>query len=137
MAARRFERIASLQFLMGSAVVFSAYLIGPAHAQSGFAPGVSFPKPSQIDQTLPQRTYTPLSYTTPSVVPAHTFASPVSHGGVHIVETRSDYSNSTDPKLASYSTACGYLGCVRTYAWAFPCQYYSRYCNSYGAYRGN
>ena len=23
---------------------------------------------------------------------------------------------------------CGYLGCVRTYPWAFPCQYYSRYC---------
>ena len=24
--------------------------------------------------------------------------------------------------------ACSHLGCVRTYAWAFPCQYYSRYC---------
>ena len=23
---------------------------------------------------------------------------------------------------------CSHLGCVRTYAWAFPCQYYSRYC---------
>ncbi|HEX8808578.1 MAG TPA: hypothetical protein VF760_06250 [Xanthobacteraceae bacterium] len=23
---------------------------------------------------------------------------------------------------------CGYLGCVRTYPWAFPCQYYSLYC---------
>jgi hypothetical protein len=28
--------------------------------------------------------------------------------------------------LVPYS--CGYLGCARTYAWAFPCQYYSRYC---------
>jgi hypothetical protein len=27
--------------------------------------------------------------------------------------------------------SCGYLGCVRTYAWAFPCQYYSRYCYLY------
>jgi hypothetical protein len=31
-----------------------------------------------------------------------------------------------------YSTlvtyGCSHLGCVRTYAWAFPCQYYSRYC---------
>jgi hypothetical protein len=24
--------------------------------------------------------------------------------------------------------SCSHLGCVRTYAWAFPCQYYSRYC---------
>src|SRR5262249_24430910 len=30
------------------------------------------------------------------------------------------------PSLGSYS--CGYLGCVRLYSWAFPCQYYSRYC---------
>ena len=28
--------------------------------------------------------------------------------------------------------ACGYLGCVRTYPWAFPCQYYSSYCYLYG-----
>lgn len=27
---------------------------------------------------------------------------------------------------ATYS--CSHLGCVRAYAWAFPCQYYSRYC---------
>jgi hypothetical protein len=26
---------------------------------------------------------------------------------------------------------CGYLGCVRTYPWAFPCQYYSSYCYLY------
>jgi hypothetical protein len=32
--------------------------------------------------------------------------------------------------LVTYS--CGYLGCARTYAWAFPCQYYSRYCLPYG-----
>jgi hypothetical protein len=25
-----------------------------------------------------------------------------------------------------------YLGCVRTHPWAFPCQYYSRYCYPYG-----
>jgi hypothetical protein len=30
------------------------------------------------------------------------------------------------PALLTYS--CSYLGCVRTYSWAFPCQYYSRYC---------
>jgi hypothetical protein len=27
---------------------------------------------------------------------------------------------------------CGYLGCVRTYPWAFRCQYYSSYCYLYG-----
>jgi hypothetical protein len=29
--------------------------------------------------------------------------------------------------------ACGYLGGVRTYPWAFPCQYYSSHCYLYGA----
>ncbi len=29
---------------------------------------------------------------------------------------------------------CGYLGCVRTYPWAYPCQYYSSYCYPYGWY---
>src|SRR5262249_41668909 len=37
------------------------------------------------------------------------------------------------PSLGSYS--CGYLGCVRLYAWAFPCQYYSAYCYPYGYYQ--
>lgn len=32
--------------------------------------------------------------------------------------------------LVTYS--CSHLGCVRTYAWAFPCQYYSRSCYPYG-----
>jgi hypothetical protein len=27
---------------------------------------------------------------------------------------------------------CGYLGCVRTYPWTFPCQYYGSYCYLYG-----
>jgi hypothetical protein len=31
-------------------------------------------------------------------------------------------------RSALVTYACGHLGCVRTYAWAFPCQYYSRYC---------
>jgi hypothetical protein len=30
--------------------------------------------------------------------------------------------------LALVTYGCSHLGCVRTYAWAFPCQYYSRYC---------
>jgi len=37
------------------------------------------------------------------------------------------------PALVTYS--CSYLGCVRTYPWAFPCRYYSRYCYPYGYYR--
>jgi hypothetical protein len=31
-------------------------------------------------------------------------------------------------RSTSLTYACSHLGCVRTYAWAFPCQYYSRYC---------
>ena len=33
------------------------------------------------------------------------------------------------------SLGCGYLGCVRLYPWAFPCQYYSAYCYPYGYYQ--
>jgi hypothetical protein len=32
--------------------------------------------------------------------------------------------------------ACEPLGCVRTYAWAFPCQCYSRYCAPLYDYAG-
>jgi hypothetical protein len=31
-------------------------------------------------------------------------------------------------RLTLVTYGCSHLGCVRTYAWAFPCQYYSRYC---------
>jgi hypothetical protein len=34
-------------------------------------------------------------------------------------------------RVTPVTYACSHLGCVRTYAWAFPCQYYSRYCFPY------
>jgi hypothetical protein len=34
--------------------------------------------------------------------------------------------------LKNSPVVCGYLSCVRTYRWAFPCQYYSSYCYLYG-----
>ena len=37
---------------------------------------------------------------------------------------------------APVTYACESLGCVRTYAWAFPCQYYSRYCAPLYGYAG-
>ena len=38
-------------------------------------------------------------------------------------------------RSAPVSYRCGWFDCVRTYAWAFPCQYYSTYCYPYGYYR--
>jgi hypothetical protein len=53
-------------------------------------------------------------------------------------KTRTVHYHRARSALVTYS--CTYLGCVRTYAWAFPCQYYSRYCyvydRPYGWYRG-
>jgi hypothetical protein len=135
--ANRFEPIALTQLLLGGCVVLVAasLLVRPAHTQ----PGVSYPNPPTQSvsvpssaYTVPQQASTPLPYAPPSSAPAHMLTSPMSvprtaaaaYGGGYVVETRPNRHR----MLESYSAACGYLGCVRTYSWAFPCQYYSRYC---------
>jgi hypothetical protein len=125
MPARRFDRIALTELLVGGAVAFGAScLIERAHAQ----PGVSFPNPptqSSNSPYIPQQTYMPLSYATPSVVPAHRFTLPVNvprmAAAVHVVETRSgwspgyyDYASGQlrrgRPRYGGYWRAAGYHG---------------------------
>ena len=100
--------------------------------------------------TVPQPSYRPITPTTPSTTPSTPSTAP--NGEVtspaheeppsttarselpaSVAKTRSIHHHRGRSTLVTYS--CGYLGCVRTYARAFPCQYYSRYCYPYGYYR--
>jgi hypothetical protein len=97
--------------------------------------------------TVPQSSYTPLTPSTPRTTPST--PSTASSGEVtspanekpqnttarserraSVVKKRWVHHHRVRSTLVTYS--CGYLGCARTYSWAFPCQYYSRYCFPYG-----
>jgi hypothetical protein len=152
MPARRFERIALDLMLGGCAVMFGAcVLIEHAQAQPGYVPPPT-PLPPPIlnpsnPGTVPQPSYQPITPTTPSTapstpsaVPSREVRSPATEEApsttarserMSVATTRSVHRRHRGRStVAIYS--CGYLGCVRTYSWAFPCQYYSRYCYSYG-----
>jgi hypothetical protein len=161
--AARFERIALTQFLVaGCAAVFSAcVLIERAQAQPGYVPPSPPPPPPVFNPsspyTVPQPSYTPLTPSTPSTtpsipstvtpsipstVPSSEVTSPAneepasttvrSERQASVAKTRSVHHHRGRSTLVTYS--CGYLGCVRTYPWAFPCQYYSTYCYPYEYY---
>jgi hypothetical protein len=152
MPTRRFERIAPAQLLVGCAVVFGAcVLIEPAQAQY-VPPPTPLPPPvfnPSSPNTVPQPSYKPITPTTPSTTPSTPSAVPSGEvtspaneeppsttarsERTPVAKTRSLHHRRrrfAGPTLGSYY--CGYLGCVRTYPWAFPCQYYSRYCYPYG-----
>jgi hypothetical protein len=153
MPTRRYERIALARFLVGGlAAVFVACVL-IKHVQAQFVnPPPPLPPPvfnPSSPNTVPQPRYTPLSPTTPispttpSTVPGSEVTSPVnerlprtaarSHQGTSVAKTRSVHRHRGRSTLVTYS--CSYLGCVRTEPWAFPCQYYSRYCYPYGYYQ--
>jgi hypothetical protein len=156
MPARRFQRIARAQLLLARcAVVFGVcVLIEHPQAQPGYVPPPT-PLPPPVfnpssPSTVPQPSYRPITPTTPSAtpsapstVPSGDVTSPAneeppsttarSELPASVAKTRSIHHRRGRSTLVTYS--CGYLGCVRTYAWAFPCQYYSRYCYPYGYYR--
>ena len=159
MLTRRFERIALVQMLAGGcAVVFGAcVLIEHAQAQPGYVVRPT-PLPPPVFNpsnpgTVPQPSYRPITPSTPSTtpsipsdvpsdevtsptIPRRQATSPVNEEPARSEQrarTRSVHHHRGRSTPESYS--CGYLGCVRTYAWAFPCQYYSRYCYLYGYYQ--
>jgi hypothetical protein len=147
MLARRFERAILPQLLVGGcAVVFGAcILIGNPRAQPGYVPRPT-PPPAPVlnpssPYTVPQPSYTPLAPAKPSVVPGYVVTSPKSErlprtaarSHPTVVEKTRSVRRHHRPRSTPVSYSCGYLGCVRTYPWAFPCQYYSTYC--YGYYR--
>jgi hypothetical protein len=152
----RFERIALAQILAGAcAVVFG--LIELAQAQQGYVPPPTPPPPPVFNPsnpgTVPQPSYKPITPSTPSIAPS----TPSNVPSTEVTQPSKEEPASTTaqseqeattrtvhhhhrgryivvrPSLGSYS--CGYLGCVRLYPWAFPCQYYSAYCYPYGYYR--
>src|SRR5215469_32167 len=147
MPTRRLKRA---QLLVGGcAVVFG--LIELAQAQQGYVPPPTplpppVPNPSNPG-TVPQPSYKTITPSTQSTVPSSEVtppaneepASTTAHSEqeattrtVHHHHHRGHYIV-VGPSLGSYS--CGYLGCVRLYPWAFPCQYYSAYCYPYGYYQ--
>ena len=153
MPTRRFERIALVQMLAGGcAVVFGVcVLIEHAQAQPGYVVRPT-PLPPPVFNpsnpgTVPQPSYRSITPSTPSTtpsIPSDEVTPPENE------EHPSTTAQSEQPSVARTHTAhhhhyrgrstpetysCGYLGCVRTYAWAFPCQYYSRYCYLYGYYQ--
>src|SRR5581483_7212358 len=76
------------------------------------------------------------SSSTPSTVPNTEATSPANErpptkitaqSEQHTAKPRPVHRYRRHPALVTYS--CSHLGCVRTYAWAFPCQYYSRSCD--------
>src|SRR6516165_6687188 len=133
MPTRRFEQA---QLLVGGwAVVFC--LIEFAQAQPGYVPPPTPLPPPVLNPsnpgTVPQPSYRSITPSTRSTVPLSEVTPPAneepSTRTVHHHHHRGRYIV-IGPSLGSYS--CGYLGCVRLYPWAFPCQYYSRYCLPYG-----
>jgi hypothetical protein len=148
MPARRFQRITLDRILLsGCAIVFGAcVLIEHPQAQPGYVPPPT-PLPPPVfnpsnPSTVPQPSYRPITPTTPSAAPGYV-TSPVSE---HLPRTaaRSHRPTSTATRSVHHyrhyhrgrspvvTYSCGSLGCARTYAWAFPRQYYSRYCYPYG-----
>jgi hypothetical protein len=157
MLTRRFER-ALAQILVGGCVVFGAcVLIEHAQAQPGYVVRPT-PLPPPVfnpsNPGRPQPSYRPITPSTPSTTPSIPSDVPSSEvtppaneepasttaqseqeatrRTVHHHHHRGHYIV-VGPSLGSYS--CGYLGCVRLYPRAFPCQYYSAYCYPYGYYQ--
>lgn len=162
MPTRRFKRLALAHLLgIGCAVVLGgSVLIELAQAQ--FVPP---PPPAPVfnppspNRTVPQPSYTPVTPATPSVVPGNETTAPPT-------PPAEETQRSTKPRESEQTPAArtrpihhryyrsravapvvyrcgpygwGFSGCVRTYTWAFPCQYYSAYCypyyGLYGRYR--
>jgi hypothetical protein len=131
----------------------------PPPVPSPPAPVVNPPSPNR---TVPQPSYTPVAPATPSAAPGNETTSPAPSPATtpakepqptkpreseqtHVAQTRSVHHRYYRGRLAAPvvyrcgSYGWGFYGCVRTYTWAFPCQYYSAYCypyyGLYGRYR--
>jgi hypothetical protein len=160
MATRRFKRLALAQLLgVGCAVVLAAgLLIELAQAQQQFAPAPPPPppvfNPPSPNRTVPQPGYTPVTPSTPSVAPGNDISPPAippettpaketkpprttprESEQTPVAKTRSFHHRYRGyPAPVTYRCGpygWGFYGCVRTYTWAFPCQYYSSYCGPY------
>lgn len=162
MPATRFERIAlALFFVVGSVVFGDCGLIDRAQAQPGYVPPPTPLPPPVLNpsnpNTVQQPSYTPLTPSAPSTAPSAPSTIPsIPSTRREVTPPANEEPKSTSEENASGQSerqgpiakkrwvhhhrgpstlvtySCGYLGCARTYPWAFPCQYYSRYCPLYG-----
>jgi hypothetical protein len=160
MAKGRFERIAVTLLLLGGPMLGGG-LIEHAQAQAPSVPAAPPPTtPTQSPTVNPsnpssaqQPSYRPLSPSTPSTTtstPSKATSTPSTAPTNESTNPPNERPASTNapseqetsakrrtvhkhyPRHATAVTyGCSHLGCVRTYAWAFPCQYYSRYCFPY------
>ena len=126
-----------------------AGVLNVAQAQQQFVPPPPPPappppppvfNPSPSNTTVPQPSYKPISPTTPSAVPENEVTPPVNEVQPRTVarSQRSVHHHRGRSRPVNYrcgSYGWGYYGCWRTYTWAFPCQYYSTYCDPYDYYR--
>jgi hypothetical protein len=116
----------------GGAAVPSA----PPPTRSASPPIVNPSSPN----TVPQSSSAPLTPSTPSSASSGEVTPPAnekpqnttarSERRASLAKRRWVHHHRGRSTLVTYS--CGYLGCARTYPWAFPCQYYSRYCYPHG-----
>jgi hypothetical protein len=142
-----------MRFLVGLCVAGAGLatgcgLVGDAQAQFVNSPP---PPPPPVfnpstPHTVPQPSYTPItprtpvSPATPAIVPQYEVTPTVRAARrASVVQTspveRRRHRIVVRPALKAYPVVCGYAGCVRTYPWAFPCQYYSAYCGPLFSYR--
>jgi hypothetical protein len=150
MPKSKFGRTRVVRLLMGATAIAFGVLIEHAHAQ--FVNPPPPPPPPVFNPStpniVPQPSYrpisptTPISPATPSTVPEYQVAPTTTRAQrrASVVETPAvqqprRHRIVVRPRRTSYSVACGYDGCVRTYPWAFPCQYYSSYCGPLVSYR--
>jgi hypothetical protein len=157
MPTRRFERIALALVLLGGWVFGDCGRIEHAQAQQPSAPAAPPPTPPTQSPTVnpsnpttvQQPSYRPVSpstpsttTSTPSTVPSGQSTAPAneqpastttpSEQKTSVAKKRAVHHYRRRPTVLTYS--CGHSGCVRTYSWAFPCQYYSRYCSPHAVY---
>jgi cytoskeletal protein RodZ len=147
MPMRRFAWIALAQSLLGGLAVVIVACVLITRAQAQFVNPPPPPPPPVFNpsspNTVPQTSYKPLTPSTPSTSPST--PSTVPSGEVTSPANEESPSTTPRPERASKKRSvhhhrrrstpvtyrCGNFGCVRTEAWAFPCQYYSRYCYPY------
>jgi hypothetical protein len=145
MPMRRFERIALELMLSGCAVMFGACVF--AQAQPGYVPPPTPLPPPVLNPsnpgTVPQPSYRPITPSTPSIAPTIPSTVPANEERPRTTARSERQATVEKPRSVHHyrhyhrgspvvTYSCGSLGCARTYAWAFPCQYYSRYCYPYG-----
>jgi hypothetical protein len=154
MATRRFGRMAATLLLLGGSMLGGG-LIEHVQAQAPSVP--AGPPPTTPTQsptvnpsnpsTVQQPSYRPLSPTTPSTTTSTPRTPPTNESKTPANEQPASANTASERETSAAKTrtlhrhrprraaavtyACSHLGCVRTYAWAFPCQYYSRYCFPY------